>query len=110
MWGIILAQAASPLADAGAEYVRAGLLGATCVILAIVIAYLYRELAQIQQARVEDAKAVTPQLLKVTESCLVTMTKLDAALEAQRESTAELRSALQDLAKDIRDRPSALKR
>lgn len=110
VWGLVLAQVASPVADAGAEYLRAGLLGAAVVTLAIVVAYLYRELAQIQQARVADAKDVTAQLLKVNESCVATMSKLDSALEAQRESTTELKSALTDLAKEIRDRPGALKR
>lgn len=118
---LAIAQASSTVADASAEYLRAGLLGATCVILAVVVVYLWRDnkaiqkahidtVAQLQQARVSDAQDVTAKLLQVNQSCVSTMAKLDASLEAQRESTAELRSALRDLALEIREGRSSSRR
>lgn len=110
----MLAQATSAVADAGAEYVRAGLLGAACVVLAVVIFYLWRDnkatqkahlqaVEQLQTARLGDARDFSAQILKVNESYVGTMARLDAALEAHRESDAELRMTLRDLAAEIRE-------
>lgn len=109
----LVAQANAPATAAADEYLRSGLLGATCVILAFVIVVLWKEnrqmarehakaIADLHAARVSDAQGTTAQLLRANEQSVSALTSAANAMEAQREALGEVRAAFKDLSEDIR--------
>ena len=119
-----LAQALTP----ASEFLKNGALGAAIVVLAGVVAVLWRKsealqeqragsalahqaalsaqavahqeaLAAAQTKRVEDAQAVTAQLMRTTGECVTALTNSTNAMEALREAMSEQRD-------ELRGRPS----
>lgn len=60
------------------------------------------EQATIQAQRVSDAQQVSDRLLRVNESVVAALTNVTSALEAQRESSAELKAAFKEFIEELR--------
>lgn len=91
------------------EFLKNGILGGCVVVLATVVVLLYRDnnvlRAQVDkahEARIEDAKGVTAQLLKTTTDTVTALTDVANSTEAQVQAMNELKSSFKDVSEDIR--------
>ena len=103
---ILLAQAAAP--DVGltviGELVKNGVLG---VMLALVSVYAWnqnKELRKSEQARTEDAKAVTQQLITLNDKWNAAVSALTTALQAQRDMLERLEDLIRETKDALRNR------
>lgn len=99
------------LAQAGVaeEFLKNGILGACVIVLATVVALLWRDNLNLRSqvdkahdARIADAQNVTAQLLKTTTDTVTALTNVSNATEAQVQAMNELKGAFKDMSEDIR--------
>lgn len=104
---------AQPIQSASQQFIQAGLLGTLCVVFAVVIYLLWRaanseragflsELKAVQEARIDDAKAVQTQLLDLIKQCTTALESVANALEQQKDATGELRTTLREFGGELR--------
>jgi hypothetical protein len=112
---LTLAQAApAPTASVVSQFLQAGLLGACCVVLAVVILALWRDnkalntariedrkahetaLVAAHQKRIDDAKEINAQQLAVNRECITALSNVAQTLDAIRASFTELRDEFRD--------------
>ena len=98
-----------PVNRAADTYLDRGLLGATCVILAIVVVILWRwaaskdtKIETLQAQRVTDAQTVQATLLRNSEQTTTALTNAANAIEAHTTALGELRTSFKDVSDDIR--------
>lgn len=98
-----------------------GVLGVMVVIFGMVIVTLWREfqserkgyldkIAELNNQRMEDAKANQALLVNVIRECTTALTSVTSTLEAQKDSWTEFRAAFRELAEEIRVTTESVRR
>jgi hypothetical protein len=105
-----------PLTSAAAQFLQAGLLGALCVVFAIVIFLLWKEgkkeregymatLSAVYEQRIEDSKTQHQQMVETVKLCTQALANTTSATESMRDAIDVLRDLMQEMNNILRGLP-----
>jgi len=83
-------------AEAMGGFLEYGVLGGMCVILLVVVGFMWKHIVKIQDARVEDSKEFTTTVESITEKYVTATIQMRATLDNTAKAVDKMCDALNE--------------